>query len=256
MRSSVIFVIVLIVFIGFGSIFVTATNTPPTVTAITTATNKTIVVPRNGNQPNPVTRPLWHMTAGVNDTLFLFGEVAEENSEAVSQGILSLNDVASTAPILLVIDSPGGAVFAGSKIVSAMEASKRPVYTICYGLCASMAAMIHQYGHKRLMTNRSVLMFHNASGAAQGEVNQMLSQLNFVDKFCMKMDIFIASRAGISYKEFSHLLDSQLWLDAQDASNLGYNDRIVALNLSNVKKTVLLPFMNRTKHATERVEVK
>lgn len=212
--------------------------------------------PRNIMYKAPHKKPVTHISAENNNTLFLFGEVAEENSEAVSQGILALSESGSADPILLVIDSPGGAVFAGSKIISAIEASKRPVYTICYGLCASMAAIIHQYGTKRLMTNRSILMFHNASGGAQGEVNQMLSQLNFVDRFCLKMDIYISNRAGMSYPQFAHYLDSQLWIDSEDSLSLGFNDGIVSLNLTNVKKTSLLPFMNRAKHTAERIEIK
>jgi ATP-dependent Clp protease, protease subunit len=228
--------------------------------AITTVVPTSLVtekeVPRNGNQPRIMPKPLLRITAGTNDTLFLFGEVAEDNSASISQGILALNTANSTIPILLVIDSPGGAVFAGSKVISAIEASKRPVYTVCYGLCASMAAMIHQYGHKRFMTNRSILMFHNASGGVSGEVNQMLSQLNFIERFCYKMDLFIANRAHVNYREFQHYLDSQLWIDSQDATAVGFNDRIVSLNLANVKKTSLLPFVNRIKHATERIEIK
>lgn len=224
-------------------------------TDIKNVTNK-VIVPRNGNQPTLVTKPLLYLEASNDETLFLFGEVEDVNSESISQSIISLNKEKSKKPIILVIDSPGGAVFAGSKIISAIEASKRPVYTVCYGICASMAAMVHQYGTKRLMTNRSVLMFHNASGGAQGEVNQMLSQLHFIDKFCAKMDGYIAERAGMNFTEFSNLLNSQIWIDSEDSLNQRFSDQTVSLNLSNIKKEVLTPFTNHLKsHKHLNIEV-
>lgn len=227
---------------------ITSVATPVTTSHFTIldTTNKGSV-PNNGNQPRIIADSLLKVTAGSEDTLFLYGEVADENSEFISQGIIKLNETTVKTPILLIIDSPGGAVFPGSKIISAIEASKRPVYTICYGTCASMAAMIHQYGTKRLMVNRSVLMFHNASGGAQGEVNQMLSQLHFVDSFCAKMDSFVATRAGISFTEFANLCNSQIWIDSEDSLKRGFSDQTVSVNLSNLKKEVLLPFTNHLK---------
>lgn len=242
-----------VLFIAIGA-FSGSNTTQAPATEINSVTNK-VMVPKNGNQPRIVDKPLLLITAGTNDTLFLFGEVGAENSESISQDILALNNRETDSPILLVIDSPGGAVFAGSKVISAIEASRRPVYTICYGLCASMAAMIHQYGHKRLMVSRSVLMFHNASGGAQGEVNQMLSQLHFVDRFCLKMDAYIADRAGINYYEFANLLNSQVWIDAEDSLSKGFSDQTVSLNLSRVKKSLLLPFISRRQHAIAEIEV-
>lgn len=256
MKNWFVWAIAGIIFLTFTVVGATLLSVPPVEPSNRIFTDKVVTVPLNGNQPRIIDRPLLSITAGAADTLFLFGEVGDANSEQISQAILSRNDSVGTNPILLVIDSPGGAVFAGSKIISAIEASKRPVYTVCYGLCASMAAMIHQYGTKRFMVNRSILMFHNASGGAQGEVTKMLSQLLFVQNFCLKMDYYIAERAGMEFEEFRHLLSNEIWIDSQDAMNMGFSDRIVSLNLSHVDKSVLLPFSNRTKHAAERIEVK
>lgn len=190
-----------------------------------------------------------------DDTIFLYGQVADENSESISQKIIDLNSTRKTIPILLVIDSPGGAVFAGTKIISAIESSKRPVYTVCYGLCASMAAMIHQYGHKRMMVDRSVLMFHNASGGAQGDVNKMISQLTFIDRFVGKMESYIEKRSQTTHEQYVKMIDSELWIDAEDSLDKHFNDEIVTINLQKVKKQTLLPFSEYRKNQHEEDEL-
>lgn len=96
-----------------------------------------------------------------DQTVEIYGEI-NESSEAIAQKITSL--AAKGKPIYLLINSPGGSVMDGALIISAIEASKAPVYTICTQLCASMAALIHQYGHTRYMVDRSILMFHPAAG--------------------------------------------------------------------------------------------
>lgn len=210
--------------------------------------------PKNHTQLKRITKSILQLKAETDSTLFLFGEVNEKNSEAISQKIISLNETTVNKPILLIIDSPGGAVFPGSKIISAIESSNRPVYTICYGLCASMAAMIHQYGEKRYMVNRSVLMFHNAAGGLQGEVNKMLSQLNFINNFCNKMDMYIANRSGIEFKDFVGLVNSEIWIDAEDSLDKHFSDQTVSVNLENVSKETLLPFTNREHKKTLNIE--
>lgn len=182
------------------------------------------------------TTPL-NLTAEKDSTLFLNGTVKDENSEALVQSLFKMNtDVNSSKdPILLIIDSPGGSVFAGAKVLSAIEASKRPVYTICYGLCASMAAIIHQYGTKRSMVDRSVLMFHNASGGVEGEINQMLSQLNMINEYTHKMDAYIAKKSGMELNTFLSMCNSQIWIDADDSLG-SFSDKTVSVNLSKLFK--------------------
>jgi ATP-dependent Clp endopeptidase proteolytic subunit ClpP len=209
-----------------------------------------VIVPLTGkdrSQPTTYKKPVLNITALTEDTVFLFGEVGAQNAESISQQIISLNSSKSKDPILLVIDSPGGSVLDGAKVVSALEGSRRPVFTVCYGICASMAAMIHQYGTKRFMVNRSVVMFHNASGGVEGEMNKMLSRLHMVNDFVNKMDVYVANRAGIKFKDFQTMEGDELWLDAEDALNLSFSDQTVIINLTKIKKDSLLPFNNYKK---------
>lgn len=129
--------------------------------------------------------------------------------------------------VYLLIDSPGGSVITGGAIISAMEASPVPVHTVCLQLCASMGAMIHQYGVKRYTVNRSLLMFHDAAGGFQGPFQQVVSRVNMINRFVNKMFAHVAKRTGQSYKDFMQKIGPEIWVDGEDAVAQKYSDGLI-----------------------------
>lgn len=164
----------------------------------------------------------------------ILDEIGEESAE-VARRITELSS--KKEPIYILINSPGGSVMDGALIISAMQASLVPVYTICLQLCASMAGIIHQYGTERYMVDRSFLMFHNASGGVRGTLPQMISRLSAINRYVLKMDAFIAKRAGLNLEDFIRKFDNELWMDAEDSTSLKFNDKIVSLHAES--KTLL-----------------
>jgi ATP-dependent Clp protease, protease subunit len=188
-----------------------------------------------------------------NQVLRLKGEV-NANVDSLILDLNKMNKDKSVKKIFLLIDSPGGSVLDGAKFVSAIEASPKPVYTICTTICASMAAIIHQYGVKRLMTDRSALMFHDAAGGLQGPLPQMRSRLNFFDRLTTKMDAFIAKRAGVPLDSFLNDLHSEIWIDAEDSLSRHFTDDIVSVVVEGEEAAVpfMLPFPIDHSHVTVR----
>jgi ATP-dependent protease ClpP protease subunit len=139
--------------------------------------------------------------------------------------VLSINDEA-----YLVINSPGGSVFDGAKLISFIENSKKPIYTVCETLCASMGFQIFEVGTKRYMLDKSILMAHPASGGVSGQVENMVSLLTFVQKYVDRMDANVAKRAGISLEKFKIMVAHELWLEAVDAVNTKFADSLVSLS--------------------------
>jgi ATP-dependent Clp protease protease subunit len=134
-------------------------------------------------------------------------------------------------PIYLLIDSPGGSVMDGAMIISAMQGAGVPVYTVCTKLCASMAFIIHQYGTKRFMIDRAVLMAHPASAGVEGTIEQMHSRLAFLERFTGKLNAGISKRAGITSEQFKSQYLVEQWLDAEDSTASHFNDSIVTLKV-------------------------
>lgn len=156
--------------------------------------------------------------------IVLYGPIMENGNEIAAhiREASQKND-----ELYLLIDSPGGNVITGGAIVSAIEASPVPVNTVCLQLCASMAAMIHQYGTQRYVVNRSLLMFHDASGGVMGSFPQIMSQMNTFNRFVNKMFAHTAKRSGQQYKDFVSKLGSEVWIDGEDAVQQKYSDGLV-----------------------------
>lgn len=160
--------------------------------------------------------------------LTLYGEVNSSVLE-ISNKIIELNRV-SSEPIYLLINSPGGSVFDGNLLLSAIQASKAPVHTVCVGICASMAAITLEYGKTRLALDRTIVMFHDAAGALQGKVEGMNSMLQFIRRDLERTDRYIVSRSKLSYDQFQLYVNQDLWLSAEDALEFGLIDAIVTLD--------------------------
>lgn len=152
-----------------------------------------------------------------------------------------MNEVSTNRPIHVLLNSPGGSVVDGNAFVSAIEASKAPVHTVCVSMCASMAAVIHQYGTKRLMVDRSILMFHSASAGTRGTVEQMKSFTDFLNRYIEKTEKYIAKRSGKKYEDFKNDVQREVWIDAEDSVNQNYADGLV--NIINVEEKDVIQYM-------------
>lgn len=135
----------------------------------------------------------------------------------------------SKEPIFVLLNSPGGSVDVGNEIVSLMQAADGPVYTVCVGLCASMAAIILEHGTKRFALDRATIMFHDASGGARGSLGEMNSLLQFYRRGIEKTNRYIAERSNMKYETFMELQKDNLWIDAEDAKALNLVDDLVRL---------------------------
>lgn len=156
------------------------------------------------------------------------------NSATTEKTIETITDLnkKNHEPIYLLLDSPGGYVDPGMTLISAIESSRSPVYTIVYRYCASMCAFLHQYGRQRFMIDRSIILFHPISAGVQGTTDEMEVQLNFMLKQEDKLLNFISRRAGMPAGLFKQMRTNELILEADDAQQMGLNDKIVAIDFT------------------------
>lgn len=229
------FTVVSLIVAGLVTLGVTAQNLNhrPNVIDTQTITATNLKDPKSPLDVQKVT--LQKLTVPNDRIVYVYGEINHSNGPQVAKQILTLGN--SPEPMTIFINSPGGSVLTGATIISAIESAKGPVNTVCVELCASMAAMIHQYGTNRLVMNHSILMFHPASGGgADGEVDKQFAELNFFKRFIGKMEENAANRAKITYKEYKYLSGTELWLDSEDAVSSNFADKVVYLNGADVEK--------------------
>lgn len=189
----------------------------------------------------------------------------EVDSASVEAAIDSLKKILSKSSYaFLYIDSPGGSVFDGTKLTAFIEGSNKPIYTVCGGVCASMGAHIFESGHKRLITDNGVLMFHPASGGLRGTVPEMKSTLSMIDKYTARMDAKVAKRAGIDINQFYVLVLQNLWVNADESISLKLADEVVyldidsreKLSLFNIEEILLDKALNKIQKVTRALESK
>ncbi len=213
-----------------------------TTNSIVENTNNSIVKVPTITNVGPKTQT--RLTPKEDQVVTLYGEVGD-NAEGIANSLL---EKTNKGPVYLLINSPGGSVLDGARILSAMEAAKNPVYTVCLQICASMAAIIHQYGTERYMVDRSVLMFHPASGSLSGDVFQMKSRLDWILRYTEKSDVFIAKRAGLTVEQFKAQFGHEIWIDAEDSVARKFADKVVSV-LTTQKLTILPVLGNKVKES-------
>lgn len=228
-------------------IFTHKNVTPKQVTA-TVPVLKDVVQPQDVVQNKPADvevapKHIYTLKVTKDNSVLLFGEIGAEAATVANQILAKSNN---NEPTLLLINSPGGSVLDGALIVSAVEASNTPVYAVCMQLCASMASLIHGHASARLMVDRSILMFHPASGSLQGTTNQMYARLSTLTRYVDKMDAMIAARAGISLESFLQRKSGELWIDAEDAVDQHFADAIVSLDLSSISQDSFNASLNQS----------
>lgn len=134
--------------------------------------------------------------------------------------------------LYLLLDSPGGSVFDGSRLISYIEGSKARIHTVNINSCASMCAQIFQHGKTRYSLDRATLMFHPAAGGVRGTVHEMKSLLAYVDLETRKLDAYVADRAKIPRSEFDAKVLKNVWIASDDAIKLGLVDKLAVVSVS------------------------
>lgn len=179
-------------------------------------------------------------------------EVNETTVDEVIKKMKKANKNTHYKAIYLTLDSPGGNVFDGGRLITAMESSRLPVYTVCTQGCFSMAAQILEHGKERYAVDRAVVMFHPASTSMmyQGEVDKLFSRIEYSKKEIDIFDAYNAKRAGMTYEAFKSKVSKEYWLDSEDALSAHFIDAIVTIDFE--KETVPSPMLgNKLQYKVE-----
>lgn len=162
-------------------------------------------------------------------TILLTGEVDKDLSEKVIRHLLLLESV-SSEPITILIDSPGGDVYAGFSIFDMIRFIKAPVRIVGMGLIASAAALIllavpkeRRYG----LPNSSYLIHQPLSGI-QGVATEIEIHARELEKTKERLNRIIADATGQSLERVSRDTDRDYWMNAVEASSYGLIEKIIS----------------------------
>lgn len=131
---------------------------------------------------------------------------------------------AMTGDIIVWINSNGGECFAASVIYTALKNHKGKVTVKIDGTAISAASVIAMAGDEILMSPTSVMMIHNPLTVAQGEVKDMQKAIDILTEVKESILNAYANKTNISREEISRMMDSEKWMSADTAIELGFAD--------------------------------
>ena len=162
-------------------------------------------------------------------TLVLNGQIAEESwfGDEVTPAIFRDELMKGEGNITVWINSPGGDVFAAAQIYNMLMDYKGDVTVRIDGLAASAASMIAMAGTTVEMSPVGMLMVHNPSTAVIGNTKEMQAAIKMLDEVKESIINAYEIKTGQSRTKLSHLMDSETWMNAWKAKELGFCDEVM-----------------------------
>lgn len=131
-------------------------------------------------------------------------------------------------PINIIINSPGGSFFDMIGIIDYFESLSVKINTICRGQALSAAAIILACGTgTRMMSKRSVVMFHQSSSFLDGKMSDLSSYLEYVKQLESTVYNTLAERTKKDAAWWKDQMKSDLFLTAEQLLEYGVIDVII-----------------------------
>lgn len=166
---------------------------------------------------------------GSERVLELYGTIAETSwfDDDVTPKMFHDELFAGKGPVTVWLNSPGGDCIAASQIYTMLMDYKDDVTIKIDGIAASAASVIAMAGTTVLMAPTALMMIHNPMTMAYGNHADMEKAIEMLDEVKESIINAYEIRTGMSRAKLSHLMDSETWMNAGKAIELGFADDIL-----------------------------
>lgn len=171
----------------------------------------------------------WKNNEDASRTLYLEGAIAEESwfGDEVTPKQFKSELFSGKGDIVIWINSPGGDCIAAAQIYNMLMDYKGNVTVKVDGIAASAASVIAMAGNKVLVSPTSLMMIHNPLTVAIGDSEEMQKAIQMLDEVKESIINAYEIKTGLNRVKLSHLMDSETWLNANKAVELGFADGIL-----------------------------
>lgn len=133
-------------------------------------------------------------------------------------------------PITIYLDTPGGDVMAGLKLIDLIQCSKTPVHIVNLGICYSMGFMIYIVGHKRIASKHATFLMHDGSVSASGTASKTRDLMAFNDCVDAKLKDLVIESTKITPKLYDKKFRTEWYMFSDEAQKLGIVDEILSVD--------------------------
>ena len=175
-------------------------------------------------------RKFWNWSENEDERILrIDGVIAEEPwiDDEITPKQFKSELMSGSGDITLWINSPGGDVFAASQIYNMLMDYKGNVTVKIDGLAASAASVIAMAGTRVLMSPVSQIMVHNPMTVAIGNAEEMSKAIKMLSEIKESIINAYEIKTNLSRDEISKMMDSECWMNAKKAVELGFADEIM-----------------------------
>lgn len=163
------------------------------------------------------------------DELHIDGEIAADESwyGHVTAPRTFRQQLARLGDVTVFINSPGGDVFAGAEIYTALKEHKGKITVKVSGIAASAASLIAMAGDEILMSPVAYMMIHDPWTFAMGNAREMEHQAKVLREIGEGLVTAYQQKTGKSRDEIAELLTAETYMNAQTCVDEGFADGIL-----------------------------
>lgn len=161
-------------------------------------------------------------------TILLTGGIDDKQARRVCERLLALS-AEDTAPILLVLSSPGGHVESGDMIHDMIKFVPAPVKILGTGWVASAGALIYCAAkpENRYALPNTRFLLHEPRGGVGGQASDVEIQAREIIKMRERLNQIFADATGKSIDQIKKDTDRDYWMSAEAAVEYGLVGKIV-----------------------------
>lgn len=166
---------------------------------------------------------------GNTRTLYLDGQISEETwwGDEVTPEAFRKELFEDSGDITLWINSPGGDCFAAAQIYNMLMEYPGKITVKIDGLAASAASVIAMAGSRVCMSPVAILMIHNPATVAMGDTEAMKKAIGMLNEVKESIINAYELKSGMDRAKISKMMDSETWLNAKKAVELGFADEVL-----------------------------
>ena len=181
--------------------------------------------------------------------LELYGTIASESwfDDDVTPQMFKDELFAGDGDVIIYLNSPCGNCTAASQIYTMLMDYKGNVTVKIDGIAASAASVIAMAGTEVLMAPTSLMMIHNPMTAAFGSREEMEKAIEMLEEVKESIINAYEIKTNLSRARISHLMDSETWMNARRAIELGFADAM----MTEEKITAEMPAFEFSDRAVE-----
>jgi ATP-dependent Clp protease protease subunit len=161
--------------------------------------------------------------------IFLGTAIDDTVANIVTAQLLFLESMDPAKDIMIYMNTPGGAVYAGLGIYDTMQYINPDIATICTGMAASMGAVLLCAGTKgkRSALKHSRVMIHQPLGGAQGQASDIEITAREIKKIKNELYQIISDHSGQTFDTVWADGDRDYWMIAEEALKYGMIDEVL-----------------------------